>query len=290
VLVLAVILATGACSGGGSRKDSSASSGPVTESGAAVVTTAPAATGSLANGSATQLGEPVSAASPRIVRRADIRVDVKHLDAAFDQATVIAQGAGGFVASSSIAHDNDGSSGALTLRVPEPQFADTLTKLGKLGKAVDRSERGDDVSGQLVDLDARIQNLQSEEEALRTLVGRTTTVGEILQVQPQLFDVRQQIEQLQAQRNELDNEATYATISLTLTEPGVPPPGRAAPKPKLRSLRDSARIAVRGLVAVLGGLLIAVAVALPFAVLGLMGLLGWRLSRRRVGGVPSVDV
>src|SRR5207247_73958 len=98
---------------------------------------------------------------------------------------------------------SDGASWSRTVRVPAASFDNARRDLRALGKVETESIRGEDVTGQLVDFDARIRSLQAQEDALRTLMGRANQVGEILQIQNQLFDVRQQIEQLQAQRGQL---------------------------------------------------------------------------------------
>ena len=226
--------------------------------------------------------------SPRIVRTADLRVKVAKggFGAAFDRVASLAAANGGFVSSSTSASNDDARSGQLTVRVPADRFDSVRQGLGELGEIENQSIRGDDVSGQLVDHDARLKSLQAQEDALRVLVGQAKAVGEVLQVQSSLFDVRRQIEQLKAQKANLEQSASLATIQVSLFEPGA---GLVVRPGEDRSLAASFRQAVDGMLAVVGGMIVVVGYLIPIAVLGLLGWAGSRVLRRRpVPQAPAI--
>src|SRR5262249_16386738 len=151
-----------------------------------------------------------------------VQVGRNHFDDAFARASAIAGRYQGFVSdSSSQTHDKEASEGTLNLRVPADRFDDARADLARLGKVDHVDISGQDVSAQLVGFAARIRSLQAQEQALETLLSKARSVGEVLEVQGQLFDVRQQIEELQAQQANLDAQATFATINVTLFEPGA---------------------------------------------------------------------
>jgi len=232
-------------------------------------------------------GSTIDPAGPRIVRTADIGIEVGkgRFGGAFDRVNAIATSHGGYITSSSTAsgsEDNRPTSGQLTVRVPSDRFEDVRTALGQLGTVENQNIRGQDVSGQIVDYDARIRTLQAQEDSLRTLVGRATNVGEIMQVQNTLFSVRQQIEQLQAQRGQLDQAASLATVQVSLYEPGASLVSRPDPEPAT-GLADSFQRAVDGSVAVIGGMVVVIGYLAPVAVLGLLGWGVWRLRHRGAG-------
>ena len=229
-------------------------------------------------------GDPWSTAvvpgAPKVVRTAAMRVRVGDggFGTAFDRVASIAAANGGFVSSSSTSTVDDARSGELTVRVPSERFDAARQGLGALGDVEGQSLRGEDVSGQLVDYDARLKSLQSQEDALRVLVGQAKAVGEVLQVQSSLFGVRQQIEQLKAQKANLEQSAGLATIQVSLFEPGA-----ALVRPTDdRSLARSFEDAVDGTLAVVGGMIVVVGWLVPLAVLGLVVWGGSRVLRRRV--------
>ncbi|MDQ3898077.1 MAG: DUF4349 domain-containing protein, partial [Actinomycetota bacterium] len=226
--------------------------------------------------------------APRIVRTADLRVRVGKgaFPTAFDRVASLAAGNGGFVSSSSTASAEHARSGELTVRVPADRFDAVRQALSELGKVESQSIRGDDVSGQLVDYDARLKSLQAQEEALRVLVGQAKAVGDVLQVQSSLFGVRQQIEQLKAQKTNLEQATSLATLQVSLFEPGAP---ALYPVGEDRSLAHSFRRAVDGAVAVVGGMIVVVGYLVPLAVLGLLAWGGSRIFHRRpVPEAPAI--
>jgi uncharacterized protein DUF4349 len=225
-------------------------------------------------------GTAVVPGSPRIVRSADLRVKVAKggFAAAFDRVATVAAANGGFVSSSSTAADNDAHSGDLTVRVPADHFDTVRQALAGLGKVENQSIRGEDVSGQLVDYDARLKSLQAQEDALRTLLGQAKAVGDVMSVQSGLFSVRQQIEQLKAQQANLQQATTLATIQVSLFEPGAPALARPVDD---RSLGHSFDRAVDGMLAVVGGMVVVVGWLVPVAVLGLVVWAGSKVLRRR---------
>lgn len=243
------------------------------------------------------LPQTVAPTGPRVVRTADLAVEVEEgsFGAAFDRVATIAASHGGYVTSSSTgaagfpAKDGDGErprSGQLTLRVPADRFDDARRALGQLGDVEQEGIRGEDVSGQLVDYEARLRSLRSQEESLQALLGKAGNVGEVMQVQTALFDVRQQVEQLDGQRAQLDQAAALATISVSLYEPGAAPAFPPEPEPA-SSLARSFEQAVDGALAVVGGMIVVLGWLTPLAVLGLLGWGAARLRRRPAGPVSA---
>ena len=210
------------------------------------------------------LGQPPVPVGPRVVRTADVslRVGEGSFSRAFDQVTAIATAEGGYVSGSTMSTASaepvsDGShgrarAGELTVRVPADRFDSVRRTVAGLGTIEQEQIRGEDVTAQIVDYDARLKSLQAEEEALRALVGRATAVGEVLQVQSQLFQVRQQVETLQAQRDQLDRQATLATIHVSLMEPGA----ATRPSPEPTGLAHAVERALAGSGAVIGGTIV----------------------------------
>lgn len=269
------------------------STGVMTDAGLAGSAPAPPV-GKIAETSAVDVGSsPVVPGAPRIVRAAELRVEVtsRGFDAAFDRVSTIAASNGGFVASSSTSTSPEFSpegltradkrslrTAELTVRIPADRFDVVRQALAGLGKVQSQSIRGEDVSGQLVDVGARLRSLSAQEEALRLLMTKAVAVGEVIQVQSQLFAVRQQIEQLDAQRADLDGRAALSTISVSLFEPGA----IFGPEPlPTTGLASSFQRALDAAVAVAGGMVVAVGWSAPFAILGLAVWGVSRLRRRR---------
>ncbi len=77
----------------------------------------------------------------------------------------------------------------------------------------------DEVTEQAVDLDARLRNARATEERLvAVLKERTGKVRDILEVEREIARTREEIERMDAERENLMRRVEMATIELTLVE------------------------------------------------------------------------
>jgi len=213
-----------------------------------------------------------------VIQTADLSVTVPSAREALIAARRIATGLGGFVESSSHSQQQQGLPYAhLGIRVPAKQFEAALDQLGALGEVVTLNTSGQDVTEQVVDVQARIKTMKAEEEQYRLILSRANKIGEILEVKSRLDQVRQEIESLQARYQYLRSQASYSTITATFSEK------QTLDKPEAPKdwANDSWTNAVRGLTAVgrwLGEWAIRLFVFAPIW-LPILGI-GWWLSRR----------
>lgn len=239
--------------------------------------------GATPTGARAEVDESVSAlpsnfGRAKVVKTASIDVEVRRgaFDAAFSKVSTIAAAHGGFVASSTSSRgsgdDDRQAAGSLVVRVPVETFDDVRRELIALGELRGQQLRGDDVGGQLADLDARLRNLRSQEEAMRLLMTKTTNVGETIEVQRQLGQVREQIELLAAEQARLSDAVAFSTITLALAEPGA----------ALRSSEEGTSIAAAfsraldGASAVVAAVIVSLGYLLP---LGLLVGIAWLVAR-----------
>ena len=205
--------------------------------------------------------------------------------------TDLAAGKGGFVSSSQaqVAPAGAGSgagtpsSGTIVLQVPEPSFAAVVSEVQHFGHATSVTTTSTDVTGQYVDLQARITALEASRQQYLTIMSQATSIGDILAVQSQLDTLQSQIEQLQGQLSVLDNETTYGSLTVSLAEAGH----RAPPPPPTRTGLDEAwHTGIGGFVSGVEWLIrIAGTTLFVLLVLGVLAVAGrwaWRASRRRM--------
>ena len=97
----------------------------------------------------------------------------------------------------------DSPQATVTYRIPVARWEDALDLLrgltGKRRKVVAENTNAVEVTGAVVDLEARIKNLRASEAALQEISSRATCISDVLEVEAQLTNVRGQIEQLTAQ-------------------------------------------------------------------------------------------
>ncbi len=180
----------------------------------------------------------------------------------------------GFVEST----DQSGGVSRLTVRVPSDEFDATLTRVLGLGKQRSLEVHGQDVTGAVTDLEARLRNLRAQEAVLIELMRKANTIGDSIAVQQQLSQIQEQIEQLDGQRRVLADQTTFATLVVSVTPKGAPPAGNPESPTTLGTAWDDG---VDAALAVTSGTLIVLGALLPILLLGGAGVLGWRVVTRR---------
>jgi hypothetical protein len=209
------------------------------------------------------------------------------LNAAVTKLTQLTLGEGGFVAKSQLqlgsAADVGASYGSLVLQVPQPSFSDLLNHVEQVGRVTSQSSTSTDVTGQYVDLQARISALDASRQQYLTILSKAASIGDILSVQSQLDTIQSQIEQLQGQLDLLNSQTSYATLTVTLSKQGHPVPPPPVPSSGItKAWHDSVNGFTSGfdwLVRIAGRTLF-VLVLIAVVVLGARW--AWRASRRRL--------
>ena len=155
------------------------------------------------------------AARPQLIRRATLSLDVDSVDQGFSQIRTIVNAQNGDVLEMQDYGDRQRSV-SFTLRVPQERLDATLDALAELGEIRGRSIETEDVSDQLVDLQARISNSKKSEAALQEIMSRSGEIADVLEVSRELSNVRQEIETMSALQKKLQTQVRYSTIRLNL--------------------------------------------------------------------------
>jgi hypothetical protein len=224
-------------------------------------------------------------ADRQIVKTGEITLEVESVASTVGSVRAMALQLGGYVGGSQAGTADDAAT--LTLRIPAARFDDALQRLRELDAEVTaEATREQDVTGSVVDLEARIRNLEASEIQYRSLLDRASDIEDILTIQARLDEVRGQIEQLQAQLDQLSELASLATLTVTLV-PAAAPVEEAASAWDPGAIFDNAVAALVGLgQAIAAAAIWLVILGLPLVILvGILVLVGMRLApamRRRV--------
>jgi len=167
---------------------------------------------------AVQPGDDATAVLPdgtKIVYRGTLSLRVSDVDAAVKAGRQVVAGVGGYLSGSRQSREGDDAVASITYRIPADRWEEALEALRALGSVVGEATDAEEVTGQLVDLEARIRNLRASEAAIQRLTEDATGVDELLNVESRLADLRGQIEQLDAQRLSLSDRAALGTLTVT---------------------------------------------------------------------------
>jgi len=162
---------------------------------------------------------PLVTAQTLIIKTGQLDMQVSKPEASAAQANGIVGAAGGYVSGSSRSGDADTLAISITYRIPVAKWDATLDSIhhadgGGTLKILNEQIQTQDVTASAVDLDARLANLRATEQALLAIMTKATTIADTLAVQTQLTTVQGQIEELQAQRNTLGDQAAFSTLTV----------------------------------------------------------------------------
>jgi hypothetical protein len=155
-----------------------------------------------------------------ITYQVTMTVEVKEFDSAKDRLRQIMDAEGGYTAQANFVETPDQPRRAnLVLRVPAAKLATILNQIRALGRVKEEHLNSEEVTEQVVDLEARLHNARATEQRLiDVLNNRTGKVLDILQVEREIARTRQEIERMEAQRQNLLRRVELATVTLTLAE------------------------------------------------------------------------
>ena len=168
-------------------------------------------------------GPPQPALSNRLmIFTVDMTVRVENFQTALTSAQQIAKQVGGFVESSDISKQPDRPNQAsFTLRIPADKLEDAIQLAHKLGRVLEEKRDSEDVTAQVVDIEARLKNLRASESNLRRLMAGSRKMADTLQIERRLTEVRGEIESIEARYRTLKDQIALSTLRLTLLEPDV---------------------------------------------------------------------
>lgn len=160
-----------------------------------------------------------------IIRTGTITLEVGDVEAAIRAADGAVTRGGGYIDGSNRSATGSAAGAMVTYRIPSPAWDTTIDQVRRVATTIRTEEiRTEEVSGQVVDLGARIANLRTTEAALRAIMARASAIKDVLAVQEQLTSTRGEIEQLVASKQTLVDRASYGSLTVTFSLPPRPEP------------------------------------------------------------------
>lgn len=215
VVLLGLSIAACSSTAGGPAPDQGyvGFSGNETKDSWAGPTAAPVSTAAVA------LGAPAINPNALTIKTGRLDLQASNPQASATQADGIVEAAGGYVSAAARSGDEDTLVISVTYRIPVAKWDATVKAIhgadgGGTLKILSEQIQTQDVTASAVDLDARLTNLRATEQSLLGIMNKATTITDTLAVQTQLTTVRGQIEELQAQRNTLGDQAAFSTLTV----------------------------------------------------------------------------
>jgi hypothetical protein len=105
----------------------------------------------------------------------------------------------------------------MSIRVPAARFDEVMDRLAGLAvRVTSRSESGQDVTEEYVDLEARLESLETARQRLLEIMQQASTTKDLLQAEEQLTQREAEIESLKGRKQYLAQSAALASIFVEL--------------------------------------------------------------------------
>lgn len=159
----------------------------------------------------------------KIVKTGNLYVQTKDYNKFMDELTFKVEELGGFIENNStevygVYNNEKLMHGNLRIRVPQNTFYETIAFLEKSSDIRNKRINESDVTKEYYEKDNKVKNLETQEEHLRDLFAKATTVEEMLQIENELRRIRTEIDALNISLADIDDRAAMSTISLEIDE------------------------------------------------------------------------
>ena len=162
-------------------------------------------------------------ADRKLIRTIDIQAETEDMAILTEDLTARITALGGYVEAKNL---YNGSTYAgyirrnmsMTVRIPADKADEFISRVSENSNIVSSTEHIDDVTLQYVDTESHVKALETEQERLLALLETADNLKDILTLEERLTQVRYELERYASRLRTLDNQITYATINLSVTE------------------------------------------------------------------------
>lgn len=231
-LVTAIILTTllltgcgGAAKGSASMEaaaDTAAASGGTWDSNYAMEETAEEVA-DMDAGEGGSAAPEVQSTQRKLIKNVDLEVETETFDELLADVKKRTEQFGGYIEESSTYNGSSyygktNRNANLTIRIPAEKLDSFLTMVSESSNVISQNESVTDVTLQYVDMESHKKALSAEQERLLELLERAETIEDIITLESRLSEVRYQLESMESQLRTMDNQVSYSTVYLYITE------------------------------------------------------------------------
>ncbi|HEY7628673.1 MAG TPA: DUF4349 domain-containing protein [Ilumatobacteraceae bacterium] len=183
--------------------------------------------------------------------------------------------------------DDRSSTASFVIKLPPSEVESAIADLDSIGTRRTVSQGTEDVTSQVVDIDARLATAQASLERVRKLLEAATDLGQVLSLESQLTERETAVEKYQAMKRAISERTSLATLRVNLSLSPEPAAKVAPDKHEDTTIGTAFRSGWHGFVMALAAILIFIGYTAPFlVVLGLALGLTIPFIRRRTRTQP----
>jgi hypothetical protein len=159
----------------------------------------------------------------KIVKSGSLYVQTKDYQTFYTDVTAKVEALGGYIENNStevyqVYDDSKLLRGNMKIRIPQESFNEAVGYLEEVTDVRNKSISESDLTKEYYEKDNRLKNLEVQEQHLRELFDKATTVEEMLQIENELNRIRTEIDALNISLSDIDDRVSMSTISLEFEE------------------------------------------------------------------------
>lgn len=195
-------------------------------------------------GAATGAGQTQLSPNPdwdkKIVKTADLSIEVPHFRAYTERLHQQVRAAGGYIAQEEQQESAYKIGNDITIKVPVDRFDETVMQLaGDSDKLVSKKITAEDVTMQIIDTKSRLETKREVRQRYLGLLKQAHSMKDILQVQDEINNLQEEMDGAAGRIAYLGHAAAYSTIHLNFYQV-LDPAARNTEEPSfLRRLKEA---------------------------------------------------
>ena len=164
---------------------------------------------------------PENIAPRRIIKNANLRMQVENVDESSSKITLLTEEFKGFIAGMNLTNNNYEISNKIRVKIPANNFELFIHRLSKEALFIaQKNITTQDVTEEYVDLQSR---LKTKKEVMKKyaeiLRSKTKTVEEVLNAENMIRQLQEEIESAEGRLRYLSNQSSFSTIVVDIYEP-----------------------------------------------------------------------
>ncbi len=168
-------------------------------------------------------GEKTDAGERKRIYTANLSLETREFDSALSRILADAEKLGGYTGKTNVYNrtargDRAYRTAEITVRIPAKDFEGYLNTVGGYCNVISSSTDVSDVTEAYQDLAARLSSYKTQEERLLAMLEKADDLSYLLQLEDKLSEVRYHIESYEARLRSIDQQVSYSTVTMTLTE------------------------------------------------------------------------
>lgn len=167
-----------------------------------------------------KLAEDVEVIETKIIKFGNLRFQSDDLEQTYSQIQAAVKKYNALIKNDSQTNDDYQFSRTINIRIPNQHFDAFIQDISKGVKYFETKEiSSQDVTEEYIDVTSRIKTKKILEQRYLELLKKANKVSEMLEIEGQLSDIREEIEAKEGRLKYLENKVSMSTIDLTFYKP-----------------------------------------------------------------------